>query len=82
MDKIHIDGLCRTKDDYVKSAITDLFKSKDFQEVVLRSQEAKSKLESLGCFGHVQVSIDVSKGPMATMDGVEVNKIFYFQLSS
>lgn len=72
VDHIHIDGLERTKDDIVVEAVHNLFKAKDFQEVVFGAQEVRGKLESLGCFKNIGIYIDVSKGPEATPDGLDV----------
>ncbi|XP_011305816.1 sorting and assembly machinery component 50 homolog isoform X2 [Fopius arisanus] len=72
VDKVHIDGLKRTKDDIIKAQINELFKAKDFYDVIENVQRVKSKLETLGCFNSIGVSIDTSKGPDATPEGVEV----------
>ncbi|XP_034935710.1 sorting and assembly machinery component 50 homolog [Chelonus insularis] len=72
VDKIHIDGLKRTKDDIIKAQVHDLFKAKDFHQVIDHTQRVRSKLEALGCFKKIGVSIDTSKGPDATPEGVEV----------
>ena len=67
-----MDGLNRTKDDIVIDAVQELFKAKDFQEVVVGAHQIRGKLESLGCFKHIGVFIDTSSGPDATPDGLEV----------
>ncbi|XP_012152806.1 sorting and assembly machinery component 50 homolog isoform X2 [Megachile rotundata] len=72
VDKIHVDGLGRTKDDIIKSQVTELFKAKDFYEVLLRASRVKEKLRSLGCFKNIGIFIDTSQGPDATPEGVEV----------
>ncbi|XP_076642464.1 sorting and assembly machinery component 50 homolog A isoform X1 [Halictus rubicundus] len=72
VDRVHIDGLKRTKDDIIKTQVVDLFKAKDFQDVILCAHKVKGKLESLGCFRSVGVYIDTSEGPHATPEGVEV----------
>lgn len=72
VDKIHIDGLKRTKDDIIKAQVNELFAAKDFYNIIEQSQKVKSKLETLGCFKNIGVTIDTSKGPDATPDGVEV----------
>lgn len=72
VDKIHVDGLIRTKDDIVKAQVTDLFKAQDFYDVILRAYKVREKLQSLGCFGNVGIFIDTSQGPHATPEGVEV----------
>lgn len=72
MDKVHIDGLCRTKDDIIIATIKDLFQAKDFQEVIVGAHKVRGKLEGLGCFRNIGIFIDTSSGPDATPDGLEV----------
>lgn len=72
VDRIHINGLGRTKDDIVQDAVKDLFAAEDFQEVLLKAHKVRTKLDSLGCFRNIAVYIDTSKGPKATPDGLEV----------
>lgn len=72
VDRINIDGLGRTKNDIVEDCIRELFKAKDFQDVLLKAHKARVKLDELGCFKNIGVYIDTSKGPNATSDGLEV----------
>ncbi|XP_043284944.1 sorting and assembly machinery component 50 homolog [Venturia canescens] len=72
VDKIHIDGLSRTKDDIIKAQVSELFKAKDFHDVIQSAHQVRSRLEALGCFKNIGVFIDTSVGPDATPDGVEV----------
>lgn len=72
VDRINIDGLARTKNDIVEDCIRDLFKAKDFQDVLLKAHKARVKLDELGCFKNIGVYIDTSKGPKSTQDGLEV----------
>ncbi|KYB27071.1 sorting and assembly machinery component 50 homolog [Tribolium castaneum] len=72
VDKIHVDGLARTKDDIIEDCIRDLFKAADFQDVLLRAHRARLKLDELGCFKNIAVFIDTSKGQGASPDGLEV----------
>lgn len=39
MDKVNVDGLARTRDDIMKDATRDLFKSKDFKDVLLNAHK-------------------------------------------
>ncbi|KYM82888.1 Sorting and assembly machinery component 50 like protein [Atta colombica] len=71
VDKIHVDGLVRTKDDIIKSQVTDLFKAKNFEDVIIRAYKVREKLDALGCFRNIGIYIDTSQGPDATPDGVE-----------
>jgi outer membrane protein insertion porin family len=72
VDKIHVDGLCRTKDDIIIATVKDLFQAKDFQDVIVGAQKVRGKLEGLGCFRNIGIFIDTSSGPNATPEGVEV----------
>ncbi|EZA51403.1 hypothetical protein DMN91_007374 [Ooceraea biroi] len=72
VDKIHVDGLIRTKDDIIKSQVTDLFKAKNFEDVIISAYKVRERLDALECFKHVGVFIDTSQGSEATPDGVEV----------
>lgn len=67
----------RTKDDIIKSQVMDLFKAKDFQDVIIRAYKVQEKLEALGCFRRIGIHIDTSQGPEATPDGVEVGLYNY-----
>lgn len=72
VDKVHVDGLKRTKDDIVTSQITELFKAKNFKDVFLNTLKVREKLLALGCFGKIGVYVDTSHGPDATPDGIEI----------
>ncbi|XP_046639172.1 sorting and assembly machinery component 50 homolog [Daphnia pulicaria] len=72
VEKVYVDGLGRTKDDLVIKTVRELFEAGDFQQVVLKSQEVRSKLEKLGCFKNVGVFIDTSRGEDASSNGLEI----------
>ncbi|XP_069685589.1 sorting and assembly machinery component 50 homolog isoform X1 [Periplaneta americana] len=72
VDKIYVDGLCRTKDDIIIDTVKDLFKAKDFQEVIVGAHKVRGKLEGLGCFRNIGIFIDTSSGPDATPEGLEI----------
>ncbi|KAL0099298.1 hypothetical protein PUN28_020102 [Cardiocondyla obscurior] len=72
VDKIHVDGLGRTKDDIITSQVKDLFKARNFEDVIIYADKVKERLQELECFRNVRVFIDTSKGPDATPNGVEV----------
>nr|CAD7427860.1 unnamed protein product [Timema monikensis] len=72
VDKISIDGLVRTKDDFVKDQVQDVFKARNFEEVIKKAHEARRKLDNLGCFRSVGIFIDTSRGVNSTPDGLEV----------
>jgi outer membrane protein insertion porin family len=72
VDRVHVDGLGRTKDDLVIKTVQEVFEAGDFEAVVMKSQLVRMKLESLGCFKTVNVLIDTSKGPNSSPNGYEV----------
>ncbi|XP_035456262.1 sorting and assembly machinery component 50 homolog A [Spodoptera frugiperda] len=72
VDRVNVDGLHRTKDDVIKGTVDDLFEAKDFEDVIVRAHKVRQALDNLGCFREVCVYIDVSSGPEATPDGLEV----------
>ncbi|CAH0761977.1 unnamed protein product [Diatraea saccharalis] len=72
VDRVHVDGLNRTKDDIIRSTVDDLFQATDFEDVILRAHKVRRALDSMGCFREIGVFIDVSSGPDATPEGLEV----------
>ncbi|XP_041970829.1 sorting and assembly machinery component 50 homolog [Aricia agestis] len=72
VDKVHVDGLGRTKDDIIKATVDDLFQATDFEDVIMRAHKVRRALDSMGCFKEIGVFIDVSNGPGATPEGLEV----------
>ena len=58
---VSVDGLNRTKNDVVMDTVKDLFSVGDFEELVLKSQQVRGKLQDLGCFSNVGIHIDTSK---------------------
>lgn len=39
MEKVHVEGLARTKDDIIKDAVHDLFLASDFQDVLVKAHK-------------------------------------------
>ncbi|KAJ8707895.1 hypothetical protein PYW07_011572 [Mythimna separata] len=72
VDRVNVDGLKRTKDDIIRGTVENLFQAKDFEDVIVRAQKVRRALDNLGCFRDVCVYIDVSTGPEATPNGLEV----------
>lgn len=68
VDRVHVDGLERTKDDFITDTFKDVFRVHNFQELLERTIETRLKLERLGCFKTISIVIDTSKGPKATPD--------------
>nr|XP_049706953.1 sorting and assembly machinery component 50 homolog A [Helicoverpa armigera] len=72
VDRVNVDGLDRTQDDVIRGTVDDLFKAQDFEDVIVRAHKVRQALDNLGCFRNICVYIDVSSGPDATPDGLEV----------
>eukprot|EP00058_Branchiostoma_floridae_P005447 XP_002590935.1 hypothetical protein BRAFLDRAFT_285241 [Branchiostoma floridae] len=72
VERVHVDGLGRTKDDIIVREVKDVLNSTSFEDVILRSHHAKTRLERLGIFKNVGIFIDTSKGPEADPNGLEV----------
>lgn len=68
--KVHVDGVRRTKDDFVSGVIEDsgILAAKTIEEVLKYSQRAKSKFEKLGIFKSVDICLDKDEAN----DGIEV----------
>lgn len=43
----------------------------------MRAHKVRGKLEALGCFKNIGIFIDISEGPNATPEGVEVGLYNY-----
>ncbi|XP_072948573.1 sorting and assembly machinery component 50 homolog A [Epargyreus clarus] len=72
VDRVHVDGLSRTKDDIIRNTVDDLFHATDFEDVIVRAHKVRRALDSMGCFRDIGVYIDVSNGPGSTPEGLEV----------
>lgn len=59
--RVHVEGLVRTKEDVVAASIEPVLKVKHFEELVLASQDARNRLQDLGCFSDVEIHIDTSE---------------------
>lgn len=84
VDRVHISGLQRTWDDYVRRAVQNLFTAKTFEDVLQQSVQTKDNLTELGIFKSINVTIDVCKGDEksslengyeVTFNGVELSRI-------
>lgn len=90
VDRVHISGLQRTWDDYVRRAVQNLFTAKTFEDVLQQSVQTKDNLTELGIFKSISVTIDVSKrkqqqqpstsissenGYEVTFNGVELSRV-------
>ncbi|XP_056107040.1 sorting and assembly machinery component 50 homolog A [Rhinichthys klamathensis goyatoka] len=69
---VHIDGLGRTKEDFLTYEIADVFRANNLIDVMKKSHEARQKLLRLGIFRHVEVVIDTAEGTDALPNGLDV----------
>lgn len=72
VQKVNVDGLCRTKNDIVTQHIQPLFSARTFEEMVKCAEAARVQMEAIGLFKKSSVLIDVSSGPTARKDGYEI----------
>ncbi|CAB1323551.1 unnamed protein product, partial [Coregonus sp. 'balchen'] len=72
VQRVHIDGLGRTKEDCLTYEIADVFRAKNLIDVMKRAHEARQKLLRLGIFRQVEVVIDTSQGVDALPNGLDV----------
>ncbi|XP_035257915.1 sorting and assembly machinery component 50 homolog A-like [Anguilla rostrata] len=69
---VHLDGLGRTKEDFLTHEIADVFTAKNLIDVMKKSHDARQKLLRLGIFRQVEVVIDTSQGDGALPNGLDV----------
>uniref|UniRef100_A0A673JWK3 POTRA domain-containing protein n=1 Tax=Sinocyclocheilus rhinocerous TaxID=307959 RepID=A0A673JWK3_9TELE len=69
---VNIEGMGRTKEDYLGYEISDVFTARNLVEVMRKSHEARQRLLRLGIFKEVEVVIDVSEGAEALPNGLDV----------
>lgn len=60
--RIHFDGLDRTKDDVLKKISKDLLSATNFQDMIVKAQEVRGKLNNLNAFEGIGVTVDSNKG--------------------
>uniref|UniRef100_W5ND31 Sorting and assembly machinery component 50 homolog, like n=1 Tax=Lepisosteus oculatus TaxID=7918 RepID=W5ND31_LEPOC len=72
VQRVHIDGLGRTKEDLLGYEIADVFGARNLIDVMKKSHEAREKLLRLGIFRQVEVVIDTSEGEDALPNGLDV----------
>ncbi|XP_075458893.1 sorting and assembly machinery component 50 homolog isoform X1 [Ascaphus truei] len=72
VQRVHFDGLGRTKDDIIMYEIGSVFKAKNLIDVMRKSHEARERLLRLGIFRQVEVLIDTSEGDDALPNGLDV----------
>ncbi|XP_062856148.1 sorting and assembly machinery component 50 homolog A [Trichomycterus rosablanca] len=69
---VHVDGLGRTKEDFLTYEIADVFRAKNLIDVMKKSHEARQRLLRMGMFRQVEVVIDTSQGQDALPNGLDV----------
>ncbi|KAG9329031.1 hypothetical protein JZ751_008362 [Albula glossodonta] len=69
---VHVDGLGRTKEDFLTYEIADVFHAKNLIDVMKKSHEARQKLLRLGIFRQVEVVIDTAQGEDALPNGLDI----------
>ncbi|XP_030631038.1 sorting and assembly machinery component 50 homolog B [Chanos chanos] len=69
---VNIEGLGRTKEDYLGYEISEVFNAKNLVDVMKKSHEARQRLLRLGIFKEVEVIIDISEGADALPNGLDV----------
>lgn len=72
VDKVHIDGVCRTKDDVLERAVQELFSVSNSNQISAKANVVRQQLVSLSAFDNIGIYIDTSEGPDATPNGIEV----------
>lgn len=46
VDRVHVDGLNRTKDDVIRNTVDELFHATDFEDVILRAHKVSISMLS------------------------------------
>ncbi|XP_054718205.1 sorting and assembly machinery component 50 homolog [Uloborus diversus] len=72
VDKIHFDGIKRTKDDVLLHVVGELLQAQSMEEVVLKAHGVRQQLETLQAFKSIDIILDTSTGPDASPNGLEV----------
>ena len=62
VEKVNILGLASTDENFVRNQMGDIFKSKNFNELLEHTSLFRNKLLQLGCFKAVEALIDSSDG--------------------
>ena len=62
VEKVNIVGLSITDENFVRNQMGEIFKSKNFNELLDNTSIFRNKLLKLGCFKAVEALIDSSEG--------------------
>ncbi|CAF0774689.1 unnamed protein product [Rotaria sordida] len=55
---VNVNGIQRTKEDYIRQQITTIFSSNTFESLLLNVEQLRTRLLQMGCFRDVAVIID------------------------
>ncbi|KAM4035653.1 sorting and assembly machinery component 50 homolog [Anomaloglossus baeobatrachus] len=72
VQRVHFEGLGRTKEDLVMYEISEVFKAKNLIDVMRKSHEAREKLLRMGIFRQVEVLVDTCQDDDAVPNGLDV----------
>lgn len=61
VSKVHVEGLCNTKDKVVQEVVANILKAETYNEVMNLTKTAHRELKALGCFQKVNAVIDNTK---------------------
>ena len=59
---MHVQGIRRTKEDYIREQTSPVFSSNTFESLVVNVEESRARLLQTGCFRQVVAVIDKSSG--------------------
>lgn len=58
VSRVDVEGLVRTRDDYVEKIVRKFFLARNYGEVIERTKEVHRELKTLGCFRAVDLTLD------------------------
>lgn len=60
--RVNVNGVQRTKEDYIRQQVDGVFTSNTFESLLVNVEQLRSKLLQMGCFRDVTVVIDSARG--------------------
>ncbi|XP_048585597.1 sorting and assembly machinery component 50 homolog B isoform X2 [Nematostella vectensis] len=72
VQRVHIEGLKKTKADFVTKQVKKIFEATTFGEALAYTYEARENLQNLEIFKDIDIFIDTSSGPKAHPDGLDI----------
>jgi len=73
VDNIRISGVERTNEEYIKNQFQDIFKIKNFEDLVSETNALRRRLQALGTFKEVEALIDESKANIPNSYDILIN---------